>query len=188
MAEEPEDDDEDLPGGSEAALSDPENSPNVLAMSKWEQVVEDMDATAEEFADAGWETLELHPGDVAPEPGEGELAPGLDFVLPDGEYERLEATVAAGFDVDEVDVFRADESALTYLVFALKDSEHSRVVLVPGYYRPVDETVQSMFERAHEDNRLQLYLRRLTGEYVAVAVEDPSLVSPSGESEDASDA
>ncbi|MFB6109835.1 MAG: hypothetical protein ABEJ60_03025 [Halodesulfurarchaeum sp.] len=170
------------PGGSEAAFADPESSPNVLAMDRWETVIEDMDATAEELEEAGWETLTLHPGDVAPEPGADKPTPGIDFVLPDGEYEQLEQLVQAGFRVDEVEIFRADESSLTYFISVLQDGEHHQAVLLPGYYRPIDETVQSMFDRAHEEGHLQFYLRRLTGAYVSVTVEDPALVSPSGDS------
>ena len=47
---------------------DPQATPEDLVTGRvaprWTQVIEDMHATAEEYADADWGTVQLHPGDV----------------------------------------------------------------------------------------------------------------------------
>ncbi|MFC6725160.1 hypothetical protein ACFQE1_12435 [Halobium palmae] len=56
---------------------DPGDSQHPLsgALDAWERVVDDMEATAAEYREEGWETLELHPGDVTPIPHDGTRAP-----------------------------------------------------------------------------------------------------------------
>ena len=94
----------------------------------WDDIVADMEATAEEYRERGWETLCLHPGQVWPDFDAG----AFDVLLPDGEYESLVEFVDAS-DVDDYDVFRA-EVATVYFLLVLRDEERKRAVLLPGYY------------------------------------------------------
>ena len=94
----------------------------------WDDIVADMEATAGEYRERGWETLELHPGQVWPEFDDD----AFDVLLPDSEYEALVEFVDAG-DVDDYDVFRA-EVAMVFFLLVLRDEERKRAVLLPGYY------------------------------------------------------
>jgi hypothetical protein len=94
----------------------------------WDDIVADMETTAEEYRQRDWETLELHPGQVWPQFDDG----AFDVLLPDSEYEALVEFVDVG-DVDDYDVFRAEVSMVFFLL-VLRDDERKRAVFVPGYY------------------------------------------------------
>jgi hypothetical protein len=94
----------------------------------WEDIVADMEATAETYRERGWETLELHPGQVWPQFDDD----ALDVLVPDSEYEALVEFVDAG-DVDDYEVFRA-EVATVFFLLVLRDERRERAVFVPGYY------------------------------------------------------
>jgi hypothetical protein len=94
----------------------------------WEDIVADMEVTAAEYRERGWETLELHPGQVWPQFDDG----AFDVLLPDSEYETLVEFVGDG-DVDDYDVFRAEVSMVFFLL-VMRDEERKRAVFVPGYY------------------------------------------------------
>lgn len=94
----------------------------------WDDIVADMETTAGEYRERGWETLRLHPGQVWPDFDAG----AFDVLLPDSEYESLVAFVDAG-DVDDYDVFRA-EVTMVFFLLVLRDEERKRAVLLPGYY------------------------------------------------------
>ncbi|MWG35938.1 DUF7529 family protein [Halomarina oriensis] len=94
----------------------------------WDDIVADMETTAEEYRERDWETLELHPGQVWPQFDTG----AFDVLLPDSEYEALVEFVDGG-DVDDYDVFRAEVSMVFFLL-VMRDEERRRAVFVPGYY------------------------------------------------------
>lgn len=45
-----------------------EQGPPDAVMEFWDTFIEDVEATAEEYRESGWDVLELHPGDIAPQP------------------------------------------------------------------------------------------------------------------------
>ncbi|MFC5972692.1 hypothetical protein ACFPYI_15250 [Halomarina salina] len=94
----------------------------------WDDIVGDMETTAEEYRERGWETLCLHPGQVWPDFERD----AFDVLLPDSEYEALVEFVDAG-DVNDYDAFRAEVSMVFFLL-VLRDEQRKRAVLLPGYY------------------------------------------------------
>ncbi|WP_433625935.1 DUF7529 family protein [Halomicrococcus sp. NG-SE-24] len=101
----------------------PNYTANTRAMEFWDEVVEDMEATAAEYEDAGWDALLLHPGDVTPvvytddegadEGVDVELDAADVEVVPDEDAGEVESTDAAG---DSVDVSNVTEYGLDVLV------------------------------------------------------------------------
>ncbi|RBI58824.1 hypothetical protein DMJ13_25150 [halophilic archaeon] len=101
----------------------PNYTANTRAMEFWDEVVEDMEATAAEYEDAGWDALLLHPGDVTPvvytddegadEGTDVDLDAADVEVVSDEEAGEVEATDAAG---DSVDVSNVTEYGLDVLV------------------------------------------------------------------------
>lgn len=153
--------------------------PNVQAMGHWDQVVADMEATAADYEDRGWETLQLHPGDVAVvTPGEYEDRTGLDVLVPDDEYEQLEAAVDAGVEFDAYQVFKAASGGMVFLLVAMEDRDEETAVLFPAYYQATHPDTQELFELAHEAGQLHSYLRRLDGMYVVLNHDEPELFEP----------
>jgi len=54
----------------------------------WDDLVDDVAATAEGLREEGWDVLELHPGDVTVVTG---ARSGFDVLVPDDEFETLSA-------------------------------------------------------------------------------------------------
>lgn len=157
----------------------PEETPVSGVVSRWEQVVEDMDATAADYASAGWETVRLHPGDVTVLAGEGpDDRAGLDVLVPDDEFERL-ADAVADRAFDSYDVFRAREEGVVFVLVVLTDADGDVAVFVPAYYELTDvERLQA----AARDGSLRTYVRRLEREaFVEFEHDDPAPFFPDGD-------
>jgi len=140
------------------------------AESGWQAVIDDMAATADAYRDRGWTTLEVHPGDSVLV--DSAFRTGLDVVLPDPEYEELEA-LAADTDFTDVDVFRAQDGTTTYLLVAEKDPNSKTVVFVPAYYDHASSA--NKVDSIRTDGALRLFCRRLNDDYVAFVHDDVTL-------------
>lgn len=134
-------------------------------MELWEDVIDDMETTAEEYREQGWETYELHPGDVTPLPAgqdqDGGFADdrvGLDVVVPGDEFETIEPLVEGG-QFDSYEAYRAEAAGVVFLVVAMKDQDAGRVVLVPCYYK-IDDA-REMLLRAEERDEMRTWVRPL---------------------------
>jgi hypothetical protein len=137
----------------------------------WDDLVADMAATAAEFREAGWEVLELHPGDVTVVT---ESNRGFDVLVPDDEFERLREWVDAG-DFSDHDVYRA-EAGITFLLLVAKDESAERAVCCPLYY---DDRGGKLLRRlASEDGELWTHVRRLSEEFVHLRHDDPEPFLP----------
>ena len=155
-------------------------------MDVWEEVIADMEATAEAYREEGWRVLAIHPGDVASPDGEQTGRWGLDVLVPDDEFEELEHLIEVeSFSFDESEVYRATGSGLVYLVVAILDHDTEVAVVFPAYY-DVDRG-RSMLDRATDAGVIHTHLRPLDLENVVTfSHDDPSLFMPptSGESSD----
>ncbi|WP_348607093.1 DUF7529 family protein [Halobaculum rarum] len=159
----------------------------------WDDVMADMEATAEEYREAGWDVLELHPGDVTPLPNvstdgtEIEVdRTGFDVLLPGDEFaaaqDLLEGTEAA---FDEYDAYRAQQSEVVFLVVVMKAEAAGEAVAFPLYY--AERQAEPMLERADAAGELRAYLRPLDdSERVVFSLSDPGTLYPEdwGESTD----
>lgn len=145
----------------------------------WEDVIADMEATAEEYRRSGWEAIELHPGDVTPlAPDEVDETYGLDVLLPGDEFEALRRTIAGG-DVafDSYKVYRAREGDVVFLVVAMEDTSSELAVVYPAYYGVQQSS--EMFEAADERGKLFSHLRKLEpGTEVTFEHDDPEPFFP----------
>lgn len=135
----------------------------------WDEIVADMEATAAEYRERGWDVLELHPGQVRllADP------PRLDALVPDNEYDDLVGFVEDG-DVDSYEVFRAEES-LVFFLLVLRNETAGRVVCLPGYYTLADGRAAV----ARVGDVLTVSVRRLRqGEFVTLTLDDPAEFFP----------
>lgn len=148
---------------------------NVQATDGWQAVIEDMSATADEYRDSGWTALELHPGDSVLV--DSEFRTGLDVVLPGPEYEDLEV-VAEDAAFTDVEVFRAEEGGMLYLLIVETDPDGGTAVFVPAYYDPGGS--ESKLESIREAGELRLFCRRLNDEYVEFVHADVDPFLPEG--------
>lgn len=147
---------------------------NMRAMETWDLVVEDMEATAAELEDAGWQTLQVHPGDVTVLTDVAE--PGIDAVLPNPEFAALEALVDEGVRFGEYEAFRAGNRDVEFALLVAKDPAAQVAVLVPLYYRVMD-----LAQAASGRETIAIYLRQLTEESIQLDLENPDLLLPDDE-------
>jgi hypothetical protein len=147
-----------------------EHNPFDRVVEPWEAVIEDMEATAAEYREAGWEVLELHPGDVTVLDGDRY---GLDVLVPGNEYERLTDLAATG-TFDSYEVYRADESGIAFVLAVLEDPAGEQAVCCPAYYETSE--ADGMARRADAEGRMYTHIRPLANdEAVTFAYEDPDL-------------
>lgn len=146
-------------------------------MAWWDLLLEEMHAEAASHEDEGWETLELHPGDVTARDGSVEDL-GLDVLVPDDEFETLETALAGG--IDSYEVLRSTPGEYVAALVVLENTDRELAVFVPVYYGRNDESAASLLQRALEDGELTLILRTLTDDRVELALDDPELLVPDG--------
>ncbi|PSQ56741.1 hypothetical protein BRD18_08360 [Halobacteriales archaeon SW_7_71_33] len=145
------------------------------AMARWETVIEDMAATAAEYESEGWETLQLHPGDVTVLPPDSDT-PGLDVLVPDDEHRDLAALMDDHEFVSSA-VFRRAEGSMVYLL-VVEESTDDVAVLYPVYYSTSDRGVEDTFEHAHRTGRFRSFVRRLQGDPFVFEHDDPAPFAP----------
>jgi len=152
----------------------PEGVPsNVQASEGWTDVIKDMETTAADYRDRGWETLKLHPGDSVLVDSDRRI--GLDVLLPGPEFEELEALVDQ-YSFDSVEVFRAARSGTVYVLVVERDTDAEVAALVPGYY---DRTSSAdALDSIRESGTIRLFCRRLNDDTVEFAHTDPAPFLP----------
>ena len=156
-----------------------DGGPDAAAMAVWDQVIADMETTAAEYREDGWDVLTLEPGDVTVRSG-GERV-GLDVLVPNDEFERLQSLLSGGVELDGCQVFRATNGSVVFLVVAMEDPDTETAVVYPAYYDATDPDAAGLMRRARAEGELRSYLRILTGEYVEMTHGDPSLFVPGDE-------
>jgi hypothetical protein len=152
-------------------------------MDAWEAVLEDMASTAADYRAEGWETIELHPGDVTPlPPAESETDDGrvgFEVVVQGEEFERLQSVVAdAAFE--RYESYRAQQGGVVFLVVVNRSEQTQQAVFVPVYYALA--RAEKMLERAAEDGVLRTYVRPLSDDQrVVFTQEDPDALFPAND-------
>lgn len=178
----PVDDTGTLAPGDVPGMVDPtagRDGPDADAMAVWDQVIADVEATADEYREDGWDAVEIHPGEVTVRT-EGDRV-GLDVLVPNDEFERLQSLLADGVTLDGCRVFRATNEGVVFLVVAMEGPDAETAVVYPAYYDASDPDVRDLLRHARAEGELRSYLRILTGEYVELSHEDPALFVPDDE-------
>jgi hypothetical protein len=129
----------------------------------WDEVIEDLEATAAAYREDGWTAVECHPGDVttvADEEVQREDArTGMDVLLPDDEFDTVADLVDGPGEFDEVDVFRATHDGIVFLVAAFENHAAEAAVLVPAYYDV--QGSQEFVQMVEREGELRVHLRPL---------------------------
>lgn len=156
-------------------MSDAENPFDRVAGS-WDAVVADMEATAGEYREAGWNVLELHPSDVAAIDRPDRF--GLEVLVPDDEFDALEEWIDGGSSFDSYEVFRAEDAGIVFLLTVLKDETNEQAVCCPGYYDATSDG-NALRERAGDVGTFYTHVRRLRRDRVVTfSHDDPAPFFP----------
>lgn len=176
--EEPEDEDGDVPE------IDPQGPPPFDGVGRgsavdrlWEEFMGDVGATAAEYREAGWETIEIHPGDVAPLLPSAERY-GLDVLVPDSEADAVaEAFHADDANFESCEVYSAVAEGTMFTLVVVEDPGRELAVLIPTYYDIA--IAEPVIEAAEERGQMQVHVRDLDEDHVLTFVQDdPSLFRP----------
>jgi hypothetical protein len=144
-------------------------------MSWRDHLLADAAAEAERYGEEGWETLELHPGDITLRPNDdGEAV--LDVLVPDNEFDRLGDRATEG--VDSYQVFRSTPGGVVALLIVLEATDRRHATFVPAYYDLTDDQAGNTLRNAIDDGVLTLRLRTLTDDRVEVQLDEPGLLMP----------
>lgn len=142
----------------------------------WTELQADIDAIASEYHDDGWETTEIHPGDVAViEPGEMDRW-GIDVLVPDDELETVRQAAETGA-FDELEVYRTTEGEVVFLLIVARDEPTEHAILIPAYYHlPGGATLRT---HATERGVIHVHLRPLTqNPIITFSHHEPELFFP----------
>ncbi|NHN60977.1 hypothetical protein G9466_18085 [Halorussus sp. JP-T4] len=155
---------------------------HLRAAEYWDDIIGDMEATAAEYEAEGWETLQLHPGDVtALAPTENDDRFGLDVLVPDDEFAELETLVEGEVGFDSYEAFRATADSLVLLVVAMEDPDAEVAVLYPAYYDTQD--AQGMLQEAEHAGEMRTYVRTLSEEQIEFTHDEPANFAPTEDDE-----
>jgi hypothetical protein len=145
-------------------------------MGWWDQLEDDAAATAAEYEQQGWDALCLHTADVTPLDGEHGDRVGLSVLVPDDEFETLQARLSPG-DV-ESEVYRTTALGYVALLVVLEDPAREFAVVFPAYYGESAESAERLFELARDRGEIDIFLRNLAMDRVTVTLSDPELLAP----------
>jgi len=159
--------------GTDAPTADGES---VGPMDWWDQLEDDARATAAEYEDRGWDSLQLHTADVTALDGEYGDHVGLSVLVPDDEFEELSERLSPG-DV-ESEIYRTNVLGYVALLVVLEDRFRELAVVFPAYYGEDDDSATRLFDGARERGELDVFLRNLARERVTVTLSDPELLAP----------
>jgi hypothetical protein len=138
--------------------------------NRWEDLIDDTEATAEEYAAAGYETLTIHPGDVVVL--QDDLA--IDVLAPGNEYRPL-TDLMEGASVDEFDVYTAEEGGVAFAMVVAVDQDAEIAVCVPLYMQLDD--ADELADVATAAGHVEIHVRPLSDdERVAFRLGDPELL------------
>ncbi|MHB9287641.1 hypothetical protein ACKVMT_11460 [Halobacteriales archaeon Cl-PHB] len=146
------------------------------AMPHWEQVVEDMAATAADYRERGWEAHEVHPGDVGVFAGDVDRT-GIELLAPDDEFDAIVDAPGDPAAFERAEVFRAVTGGMVYAVVAIENPAAEVAVLAPLHYSPAEhEEFVAMVDREGE---LRIHVRPLDERQVLTfRVGDPERLLP----------
>jgi len=144
--------------------------PPPAVSDRWQTFMDDTEATAEEYAADGYETLVIHSGDVVPLPDD--LA--LDVLAPGDEYRQLQS-LSERLSVDSFDVYAASAGDVEFALVVALDDGAGVAVCVPVFF--ATETGEKFGAMAAGAGRVNLHVRPLSDDSrVEFALEEPELL------------
>lgn len=145
-----------------------DSNPFQQVVGYWEEVMEDMEITAAEYREAGWDVVELHPGDVAVL---DEEQYGFDVLVPDDEFDQLEAAVSNA-TLNDTEIYRAEQDGFIFVLAVIFDGDNEIAVCCPLYYS--SENTIELREQVEQTNQLDTIIRTLSNERaITISHDDP---------------
>lgn len=159
--------------------STPNATAHSRAMPHWENVIADMETTAAEYEGDGWETVQLHPGDVTPLWLEKDGEFGLDVLVPDNEFEEVEELMEGDVSFDSFEAYRALADRIVFAVIVMEDHDSEVAVLYAVYYDV--QGAEEMLADATDAGEMHSFIRTLSEDRIQFTHDDPALFRPTEE-------
>lgn len=137
------------------------DNPFGKVVGHWEAVIEEMEATAEQYRNAGWETVEIHPGDVTVVPADHEQF-GIVAIAPDDEFAAL-LELVDGRTFDAYEVFRGDTDEMVFALVVVQADDKEAAAFLPVYY---ERNANGEGELRNHDGELFTRVRNLQGDEI----------------------
>ncbi|WP_049971879.1 DUF7529 family protein [Haladaptatus cibarius] len=154
----------------------PNTTAHSRAMPFWEDVLADMEATAEDYEQSGWDVVQLHPGDVTPRWTEDHDEFGLDVLVPNDEFDAVSDLLDSGVEFDAFEAFRATGDSLVFVVVVMEDHDTETAVCYPTYYDV--RGAEQMLQDAMNAGVMYSFIRTLTEDRVRFTHDDPAVFQP----------
>lgn len=146
------------------------------SMPYWQQVIEDVEATAEEYRDRGWQAIAIHPGDVSVF-SENLDRTGIELLPPDNEFDELDDAFDEAGGFESAQVLRAATDGSVYVVVVLEDEPTETAVLLPAYYSPAEH--EDFVDMVESEGEVRIHVRPLDERRVLTFThEDTDLFLP----------
>ena len=139
---------------------DPPLGNPAIAKDAWERTLDDMDRTAEELENEGWDVLAVPAGSTAAEPPEDGPKGRFGFVhvVPGNFADEFREFVAAG-EFPRFDVYRKEVEGHVYFVTALFAPEVNKAILIAGTYEL--RAAGPLYETAMGENEIYTHVQKL---------------------------
>jgi hypothetical protein len=131
------------------------------ALIHWEEVIESIQTLSDEYEEAGWRTLVLHPGDVSTTTNTAnDRKAGFRLVVPESELDALGELVGEGEEsYDQFEVHGAPADDLLLFVVVVKSAKREAAILFPVYYEP--DMDREFVEAANEQETIHTDITNL---------------------------
>ena len=148
-----------------------DSNPFEQVVGYWEEVINDMEVTADEYREAGWDIVELHPGDVVVLDNGG-----FDILVPDDEFDQLTGIVDSA-TLDDTKIFHAEDDGIAFVLTVVLDPEREVGVCCPLYYDL--QNVDDLRKQADREDQVAMSVRTLSNDRsVTFSHDDPDLFFP----------
>lgn len=136
----------------------------------WETFMDDLEETADEYRDRGFDVVEIHAGDVVPL--DDRVA--LDVLAPGSEFDALQELLE-DFEPDGFSVYKATKGETTFAIIVAEDEDRPAAVCTSIFYH---YSVASQFiDNAKKAGFFQIQIRPLSDdEHVVFRIEEPDLL------------
>lgn len=174
MSDEEDADDTVAPDGLDASAQQRLQVEQAALENHWDDVITDMQTTAEEYEDRGWDTDWTRPGDVTivSDDAYGEQTAVFAVTVPDSGYEAAGRFVEGEYDITSTEVFRAGTEQAVFLVVALLDEDAEQAFLFPMHYSFLE------WRPAYGEGTVYTRIRKIDGSYWEIGHDDPELFAP----------
>lgn len=144
--------------------------------SHWEDLQEDIEETASEYRENGWDVITTSVGNVTLlNESLKQNSPTFDILIPDNKLAEIKELVETeDTNFDKYTVYRQTRSGVIFYLIVMEDPRQKNALLFPAYV--VIENHQELLSRAKSAEEVSVILRNISDEdRVRFSYDNPDL-------------